>query len=168
MRYYNRMQVSFTSANFLLAPLHFHSALRADLLHPGVRRKNVATFTKTHRALRVRPRHQRRLFSSCAVRSGRSIFVIYSYLVSHATTERTVTLLHRFRRLLRLLRGAGEPALHGRPVGVIPFEGARNNCVIAANAAAKRVGARTGTPIAEARRLCPQIALPATCPSRPG
>ena len=60
MRYYNRMQARFTSANFLLAPLHFHFALRAAILYPGVRRKNVATFTKTHRAFRARPRHRRR------------------------------------------------------------------------------------------------------------
>ena len=57
-----------------------------------------------------------------------------------------------------------DPGLHGRPVGVIPFAGARNSCVIAANAAAKRFGVKTGTPIAEARRLCPRIALP---PQRP-
>ena len=57
-----------------------------------------------------------------------------------------------------------DPGLHGRPVGVIPFAGARNSCVIAANAAAKRFGVKTGTSIAEARRLCPRIALP---PQRP-
>ena len=57
-----------------------------------------------------------------------------------------------------------DPALHGRPVGVIPFAGARNSCVIAANAAAKRFGVKTGTPIAEARRLCPRITL---APQRP-
>ena len=57
-----------------------------------------------------------------------------------------------------------DPGLHGRPVGVIPFAGARNSCVIAANAAAKRFGVTTGTSIAEARWLCPRIALP---PQRP-
>ena len=57
-----------------------------------------------------------------------------------------------------------DPGLHGRPVGVIPFAGARNSCVIAANAAAKRFGVTTGISIAEARRLCPRIALP---PQRP-
>ena len=57
-----------------------------------------------------------------------------------------------------------DPALHGRPVGVIPFAGARNSCVIASNAAAKRFGVKTGTPIAEARRLCPRITL---APQRP-
>ena len=57
-----------------------------------------------------------------------------------------------------------DPGLHGRPVGVIPFAGARNSCVIAANAAAKRFGVTTGTLIAEARRLCPRITL---APQRP-
>ena len=57
-----------------------------------------------------------------------------------------------------------DPALHGRPLGVIPFAGARNSCVIAANAAAKRFGVTTGTAIAEARRLCPRITL---APQRP-
>ncbi len=57
-----------------------------------------------------------------------------------------------------------DPGLHGRPVGVIPFAGARNSCVIAANAAAKRFGVTTGTAIAEARRLCPRITL---APQRP-
>ena len=57
-----------------------------------------------------------------------------------------------------------DPGLHGRPVGVIPFAGARNSCVLAANPAAKRFGVRTGTAIAEARRLCPRITL---TPQRP-
>ena len=57
-----------------------------------------------------------------------------------------------------------DPGLHGCPVGVIPFAGARNSCVIAANAAAKRFGVKTGTSIAEARALCPRIAL---TPQRP-
>ena len=123
MRYYNCMQAHFTSANFLLALLHFHCALRADLLHPGVRRMNVAISTKTHRAFRARPRHRRRLFSSCAVRSGCHIFVFYSYLVSHVTTERTETPLHRFRRLLCLLRGAGEPGPARLPCRGHPLRG---------------------------------------------
>ena len=57
-----------------------------------------------------------------------------------------------------------DPLLFGRPVGVIPFRDARNSCVIASNAKAKRFGVKTGVAIAEARRLCPQIAL---VPQRP-
>ena len=49
-------------------------------------------------------------------------------------------------------------ALHGRPVAVIPYEGART-CVISANAVAKRHGVGTGTGVDDARRRCPGIAL---------
>ena len=49
--------------------------------------------------------------------------------------------------------------LQGRPIGVIPVAGARNTCVIAANATAKRAGVRTGMALADARRRCPAIAL---------
>ena len=57
-----------------------------------------------------------------------------------------------------------DPRLFGHPVGVIPFRDARNSCVIAANSKAKRFGVKTGIAIAEARRLCPRIAL---VPQRP-
>ena len=49
--------------------------------------------------------------------------------------------------------------LQGRPLGVIPFAGAVHSCVIAANTMAKRAGVTTGMAIADARRLCPGIAL---------
>ena len=57
-----------------------------------------------------------------------------------------------------------DPRLQGRPIGVIPFADAVHSCVIAANAKAKRFGVKTGIAIAEARRLCPRIAL---VPQRP-
>ena len=47
----------------------------------------------------------------------------------------------------------------GRPLGVIPFAGAVNSCVIAANTMAKRAGVTTGMAIADARRRCQGIAL---------
>ena len=50
------------------------------------------------------------------------------------------------------------PALHGRPVAVLPYEGART-CVISSNAAAKRYGVGTGTRVDEARRRCPGTTL---------
>ena len=50
------------------------------------------------------------------------------------------------------------PALHGRPVAVLPYEGAQT-CVISANAAAKRHGVGTGTGVDEACRRCPGITL---------
>lgn len=49
-----------------------------------------------------------------------------------------------------------DPGLRGRPVGVIPVD-TRHTCCIAASAEAKRFGVKTGTPIAEAERLCPGI-----------
>ena len=49
--------------------------------------------------------------------------------------------------------------LQGRPLGVIPFAGAVNSCVIAANTMAKRAGVTTGMAIADARRRCQGIAL---------
>ena len=55
------------------------------------------------------------------------------------------------------------PALHGRPVAVLPYPEART-CVISANAAAKRHGVGTGTGVDEARRRCPGIALVSQCP----
>ena len=49
--------------------------------------------------------------------------------------------------------------LQGRPLAVIPFAGAVQSCVIAANTMAKRAGVTTGMAIAAARRRCPGIAL---------
>ena len=50
------------------------------------------------------------------------------------------------------------PALRGRPVGVIPVM-AESSCCIAASYEAKAFGIKTGTGVAEARRLCPEIVL---------
>jgi DNA polymerase-4 len=50
------------------------------------------------------------------------------------------------------------PALRGRPVGVVPVM-ADSSCCIAASYEARALGIRTGTRIAEAKRLCPDIAL---------
>ncbi len=49
-----------------------------------------------------------------------------------------------------------QPALRGRPVGVVPVM-AETTCCIAASYEAKRSGVKTGTMVADARRLCPQI-----------
>ena len=57
-----------------------------------------------------------------------------------------------------------DPRLQGRPIGVIPFADAVHSCVIAANSKAKRCGVKTGTSIAEARLLCPGVALVAQQP----
>jgi DNA polymerase IV len=50
------------------------------------------------------------------------------------------------------------PALRGRPVGVVPVM-AETSCCIAASYEAKAFGIKTGTGVAEARRLCPEIVL---------
>lgn len=48
------------------------------------------------------------------------------------------------------------PELRGRPVAVVPAE-TDTTCAIAASYAAKAFGVKTGTPIYEARRLCPGL-----------
>src|SRR5262245_16337435 len=50
-----------------------------------------------------------------------------------------------------------KPELRHRPVAVIPTE-AETTCCIAASYEAKMFGVRTGTPVWEARKLCPGIA----------
>lgn len=50
------------------------------------------------------------------------------------------------------------PTLRGRPVGVVPVL-ADTSCCIAASYEAKVLGIGTGTGVAEARRLCPDIAI---------
>ena len=50
------------------------------------------------------------------------------------------------------------PELRGRPVGILPVV-AETTCCIAASYEAKRHGVKTGTLVADARRLCPGIVL---------
>lgn len=49
-----------------------------------------------------------------------------------------------------------KPELRGRPVAVVPVM-AETTCCIAASYEAKRFGVKTGTNVAEARRLCPEL-----------
>ncbi len=56
-----------------------------------------------------------------------------------------------------------QPALRGRPLAVVPVL-ADSTCCIAASYAAKALGIRTGTRVADARRLCPDLVL---CLARP-
>lgn len=51
-----------------------------------------------------------------------------------------------------------DPALRGRPVAVVPML-ADTTCCIAASYQAKAFGVKTGTRVAEARRLCPELVL---------
>jgi len=48
------------------------------------------------------------------------------------------------------------PELRGRPLGILPVV-AETTCCIAASQQAKRFGVKTGTSVADARRLCPDI-----------
>src|SRR5580698_8488658 len=50
------------------------------------------------------------------------------------------------------------PELRGRPIGVVPMM-ADTTCCIAASYEAKAFGVRTGTIVADAKRLCPEIIL---------
>lgn len=50
------------------------------------------------------------------------------------------------------------PELRGRPVGVVPMM-ADTTCCIAASYEAKALGVKTGTIVADARRMCPEIVL---------
>src|SRR5437899_10931649 len=49
-----------------------------------------------------------------------------------------------------------DPSLRGRPVAVVPVMADSTSC-IAASREAKARGVKTGTPVWEARRLCPGI-----------
>jgi DNA polymerase-4 len=48
------------------------------------------------------------------------------------------------------------PELRGRPIGILASPG-ENTCTIAASIEARPFGVKTGTPLREARRLCPDI-----------
>ena len=48
------------------------------------------------------------------------------------------------------------PALRGKPVAVVPVE-TDSTCAIAASYEAKAYGVKTGTPIYEARKMCPGL-----------
>ncbi len=49
--------------------------------------------------------------------------------------------------------------LRGRPIGIVPFEGTDRTCVIACSREAKLLGVKNVMPVADARRLCPDILL---------
>lgn len=55
-----------------------------------------------------------------------------------------------------------DPKLRGKPVGVVPVI-ANSTCCIAASYEAKAFGVKTGTQVAQARRLCPDIILVLAC-----
>ncbi len=65
-------------------------------------------------------------------------------------------LLVDFNSYFASVEQQAEPRLRGRPLGVVPMLVDTTVC-IAASIEAKKFGVRTGTKVAEARRLCPEI-----------
>ena len=51
------------------------------------------------------------------------------------------------------------PPLRGKPIAIVPTLNAETTCCIAASYEAKYLGIKTGTPVRQARALCPEIHL---------
>jgi DNA polymerase IV len=51
------------------------------------------------------------------------------------------------------------PSLRGRPVAVVPMANVTTTCCLAASKEAKAFGIKTGTPVWQARDLCPEVTL---------
>jgi DNA polymerase-4 len=66
------------------------------------------------------------------------------------------SLLVDFNSYFASVEQQAEPRLRGKPVGVVPMLADTTVC-IAASVEAKECGVKTGTKVAEARRLCPAI-----------
>ena len=51
------------------------------------------------------------------------------------------------------------PSLRGKPIGIVPFEGVRTTCVIAASREAKQFGVKNVMNVADAKRICADLIL---------
>ena len=96
-------------------------------------------------------------------RAASLLWLVYSLFLRYGAQVRKPTFPEQlyidFDGFFAACEEQADRQLQGRPLGVIPFAGAVNSCVIAANTLAKRVGVTTGMAIADARRRCPGIAL---------
>jgi DNA polymerase-4 len=68
------------------------------------------------------------------------------------------TLAVDFNSFFASCEAAENPCLRGQPIGVVPVM-ADTSCIIAASYPAKACGVKTGTGVADAKRLCPTITL---------
>lgn len=68
------------------------------------------------------------------------------------------TLIVDFNSYFASVEQQDRPELRGRPVAVVPVMTERT-CCIAASHDAKRHGVKTGTPVSEARQLCPGLVV---------
>ena len=66
------------------------------------------------------------------------------------------SLLVDFNSYFASVEQQAEPRYRGRPIGVVPMLADTTVC-IAASVEAKTFGVKTGTKLAEARKLCPEI-----------
>lgn len=51
------------------------------------------------------------------------------------------------------------PALRGKPIGIVPFDGTIHTCVIACSKEAKALGVKNVMKLGEAKKLCPELVL---------
>ena len=51
------------------------------------------------------------------------------------------------------------PALRGKPIGIVPFDGTIHTCVIACSKEAKAMGVKNIMKLGEAKKLCPELTL---------
>lgn len=56
------------------------------------------------------------------------------------------------------------PALRGRPVGIVPFDGTIHTCIIACSKEAKARGVRNVMRLADAKKICPELVLQCQSP----
>ena len=51
------------------------------------------------------------------------------------------------------------PALRGKPIGIVPFDGTIHTCVIACSKEAKALGVKNVMRLGDAKKLCPELVL---------